>query len=153
MAAQSRPNLWSNRSFMVRRKWFGGGDEGSAAAREGDPVREKSGAERREHLRVPVELEVRICFASSDDLVRSRTLNLSHGGAFVLVRDVRPIGTRARLVLVVGDRTLTIGGIVAHVVDSDVATAGGVGIFFTEIEATDRVLIDALVAAQAARLP
>lgn len=132
---------------MIFRKWFRGGKQGATAASV------KTGAERREHLRVRVELEVRIRFASSADLVRSRTLNLSHGGAFVVVRDARPIGTKVRLVLVVGDRTLTIGGVVTHLVASTPEQTGGVGILFTEIEATDRELVDALVAAQAARTP
>lgn len=142
---------------MVLRRWLGSDRRARGAAspapeafdeRPGGPAPAKVGAERREHPRVPVELEVRVRFASNEELVRSRTINLSHGGVFIAVRDLRPIGTRARLVLVVGDRTITIGGVVAHTVESTPEGIGGVGILFKEIAAGDRALIDMLIEAQ-----
>lgn len=136
-------------------KWFGRA-KNAAVAREAEPApaaepRPKLGAERREHLRVPIELQVHIRFASNEALVRSRTLNLSHGGAFVVMRELRPIGTKVRLVLVVGDRTLTIGGVITHTVEDVPPQPTGVGVLFTEIADGDRTLIDELVAAQASR--
>jgi hypothetical protein len=126
---------------MVLRKLFG--------RRNADAAPQDDADERREWPRVKVELEVRVRFASSEELVHSEVLNLSRGGALIVAEETRPIGTRARLVLTVGKRTVTIGGSVVH------STPRGegihaVGIMFMDIPERDRPYIDQLIEAQLA---
>jgi hypothetical protein len=125
---------------MVLRKLFGKRDD-----REKDP----DPTERRQWPRVKVELEVRIKFENYDEVVHSDVLNLSRGGALIVADETRPIGTRARLVLTVGERTITIGGSVVH---SSPRGEGiyAVGLMFMDIPDSDRAYLDQLIEAQLA---
>lgn len=105
------------------------------------PAPARSGAERRRWPRVPVELQARIRFASTEAAIRSHTFDISPGGTFLQLRHTRPQGTKVKLTLEIGERTVIIQGVVARVSDG---TDGpkGVGIAFNDVDLVDQLFLE-----------
>jgi uncharacterized protein (TIGR02266 family) len=89
-------------------------------------------------------MQARIRFASTEDAVRSRTFDISPGGTFLRLPEPRPKGTKVRLTLEIGDRTLTIQGVVARVADGRNGPKG-IGIAFTDVDLVDQLFLEELL--------
>ncbi len=105
--------------------------------------------ERRRWPRVPVELRVRIRFPTAAAAMRSRTFDISPGGAFIRMENPRPVGTNVRLMLEVGERSLDLAGVVDRVSACDGGDGlPGIGIRFTQVSAEDQRFLAELAASE-----
>ncbi len=110
---------------------------------------EPDGSELREAARVPVELQVRLRFASTDEAIKSRMFDISSGGAFIRMRDPRPLGTPVRMVVSVAERTLVFAGEVVRCAQDDSPNGSpGVGVRFTTITPEDLAFLEQVVRAR-----
>jgi molecular chaperone DnaK len=108
---------------------------------------ERTGSERREFARVPVELVVSMRFESLAEVVECKTLDLSRGGVFIGTRSPRPEGTKVRLDLQIGERRMNLAGVVVRSVEpSALGGASGMGVMFTELTAGQTMLLEAVIA-------
>lgn len=81
--------------------------------------------------------------------MRSRTFDISPGGAFIHMENPRPMGTNVRLMLEVGDRSLELAGVVARVSACDGGDGlPGIGIRFTEVSPEDERFLAELVSSE-----
>ncbi len=121
-----------------------GDDENTTTDKE-----KKSGKERRKWPRLALDLKVRVNFASLQEAMDSRTVNISHGGVFLRMANPRPEGTMIQVEFSIGGRDIKAGGAVVHVVQPGHETKPpGVGVAFTEISDEDRQFLDELVEAR-----
>ena len=104
----------------------------------------KQEPDRRQHHRVRLQLQVRLRFASTQAMIDCRTFDISCGGAFLMVDTARPVGTRIRMVLDIGERTLVLGGVIARCSDGRDGRPG-IGIRFDEVSASDEAFLAAVV--------
>lgn len=95
-----------------------------------------------------IDLRVAMRFESIDDVVKSRTVDLSQGGCFLATRSPRAEATRVHLALTVGEREAQVKGVVVHrVTPADAAgQQPGMGVQFTEVGEDARALIDEILA-------
>ncbi len=98
---------------------------------------EQPAPDRRQWPRIPLQLQVRLRFATAQAMVDCRTFDISEGGAFIGLRQPRPRGTKVRLSIEVADRTLVIGGEVMRASDGKSGGRCGMGIRFTEVTPED----------------
>ena len=103
------------------------------------------GPERRRFPRVQLALTVRLRFASAEAACDCRTVDISEGGVFIRMDRPRPEGTAIRLQLMVGDRELSIGGVVVRSIRPGEGAAPGIGVLFTELRPEDRSFVQQLV--------
>lgn len=103
---------------------------------------------KRQTIRVAVALRIVVRFDTISDVVNSRTLNISRGGAFVHTPKPRPPGTRVQIQLTIGDRVLELGGRVAHSVsvNDPAGRDPGMGVRFDDLAPDVAAALDQLVA-------
>ena len=115
-----------------------------------DATPQPEGAERRRFPRVKLEVSARIRFPNPEAAIESNTFDISQGGVFLKTAQPRPVGTRVRLVIEIGERTLELSGVVVRVSDGHDGPAG-LGVSFTELSAADEASLAELVHARRAR--
>ena len=123
------------------------GAEGQPA-HGGIPVQiERTGSERREFARVPVDLVVSMRFESLSEVLECRTLDISAGGVFIVTRSPRAEGTKVRLDLQVAERRLNLDGVVVRAIEAEeLGHSPGMGVMFGQLTAGQKMLLEALVA-------
>lgn len=99
---------------------------------------------RRAWPRVRLGLRVRLRFPRFEDVVHSRTFDMSEGGAFIPLSVPRPLGTRVHLVLEVGERSLELAGAVMRISNEPT----GLGIAFDPLPEPAREFVRALISAR-----
>lgn len=105
-------------------------------------------ANRRAFPRMKLNMAVRLQFASVDEVVQSRIVDISRGGVFIRTPQPRPEGTGVRLALSVGDREATLPGVVVRVVRlQDGGGPPGMGVMFTDLGDSEQAFVDELLAA------
>ncbi|HUT54863.1 MAG TPA: TIGR02266 family protein [bacterium] len=103
-----------------------------------------SGSERRQHLRMPISLQVR--YRSLDTFFYDYAVNISHGGIFIKTR--KPLARGAEVELEfeapgAGKKFSTRGQVVRVIFPGeDEMEPAGMGIEFEPLSAEDRALID-----------
>jgi len=99
---------------------------------------------RREEPRVPIAVRIALRFESVDEIVENKTLDLSSKGCFIRSRDIAEVGTRMKVRLNIGARAVYLDGVVAHTVpvDDDAMTIPGMGIKFTELDASGKAFLE-----------
>lgn len=102
-------------------------------------------SERRRFPRVELALTVGLRFASAEAACDCRTVDISEGGVFIRMDRPRPEGTSIRIQLQVGDRVLSIGGVVVRSIRPGEGSAPGIGVLFTELSPEDRSFVQQMV--------
>jgi uncharacterized protein (TIGR02266 family) len=96
-------------------------------------VRLATPADRRAFPRMKLDLSVKLQFASVDDVVDSRTVDISRGGVFLRMAQPRPEGTKVKLDIEVAGQPYTMNGVVVRTVRSDEGGGPpGIGVLFTD---------------------
>lgn len=135
--------------FRRLRRFFGGADTEPKPSPHPAPAKPpEAKPERRGEVRVPIELRVAMKFESVDDVLQSRTVNISEGGMFIATRQPRPEGTRVRIELEVALRHTSLSGVVVHRVTQ--AHAGreppGMGVQFVNLSDDARDFVAEILA-------
>jgi uncharacterized protein (TIGR02266 family) len=106
-------------------------------------VRLATPADRRAFPRMKLDLAVKLQFASLDDVVESRTVDISRGGVFLRMTQPRPEGTKVRLDIEVGGEPVTISGIVVRTVrPGEGSGPPGIGVLFTDTGDEQRAFLE-----------
>lgn len=105
------------------------------------------GAERRSHVRVPVELRVAVRFDSIEDVLNSHTVDVSAMGVFIKTTAPRSVGTRVRIQMTVGDETVDLTGVVVRRVSAAEAAGGppGMGVNFADLDSPAESMVARIV--------
>jgi uncharacterized protein (TIGR02266 family) len=108
---------------------------------------------RRRWPRVALELAVVVKFASVDDAVASRTVDLSRGGVFIQMAEPRPMGTLVSMSVQIGEgREIAVSGVVVRSVrPEDLSGPPGVAVVFTNVEEPAKSALEGLLAEKLAR--
>lgn len=104
--------------------------------------------DRRSEVRIPIELRVAVRFEKFDDVLRSTTLDLSRGGAFLSTRAPRAVGTKVRFSLEVAGESAEIRGcVVRRVLPTEVGHGEpGMGVDFESLDEAASSLIERILA-------
>lgn len=106
-----------------------------------------SDQERRDAKRVKTQLRVALRFGTIAEALRSETLNVSRGGAFIRTDEKIGVGLILGLDVQIGMRVLSLRGRVVRVVEPGTDQPPGIGVLFTDVDDEARFLLDSLVAA------
>ena len=105
-------------------------------------------AANRKHDRVVYN--VRVTFAGMGLVFPGAVENISEGGAFVVTDDPLPIDTRLSFALAIGDKTVSVEGIVVwNRAGTMPGRAAGMGVRFENVDEATQAHIAAFVAHQA----
>jgi len=109
-------------------------------------VRRATAPDRRAFTRVQLDLSVRLQFASADDVVHSRTVDISRGGVFLRMSQPRPEGTKVKLDIEVAGEPVTVSGVVVRTVrPGEGSGPPGMGVLFTDNGDEQRAFIERLL--------
>lgn len=101
--------------------------------------------DRRRWPRLKVQLDVRLAFTANETVFKCESADLSRGGIFVYTSEVRRPGTVVRMDVTVGDRPMTMEGIVVRALKPRGGRRSGMGIKFTVIDPDDQRFVTELI--------
>ena len=91
-------------------------------------------------------------FTRAEDVLNTRSLNISRRGIYLATEQIKPLGTPVRLSIELDEdrQRIDVGGIVVHEIEEEEGRPRGVGIFLTEIPAAWDALCERLETARIA---
>ena len=110
------------------------------------------GSDKRRWPRIAVNLAVSVKFATAQDVLSSRTIDISRGGAFIQMAVPRAEGTKITMHMSIGADSVALTGVVVRSVrPEELAGPPGIGVVFTDLDDRSRKMIDDLVAQKLAK--
>ncbi len=108
-----------------------------------------STAERRQRMRIPVSVELKLHAPDLHFVLLSRTIDMSTHGAFVRSNRPLPMGAEVTVQLERGEarNPLTLNAKVVRVGNTDEGRSNGIAIRFTEITDLDEALLKDIISA------
>lgn len=93
-----------------------------------------------------LDLAVKLQFASVDDVIHSRTVDISRGGVFLGMSNPRPEGTKVKIDIEVAGEPASISGVVVRTVrPGEGSGPPGIGVLFTETGDDQQAFIERLL--------